>query len=738
MPNPKNFAVTALGNNDTLTLLIRGVAFDLIYFSCNIAVNEIPKAVCGLGVGRNARTGVQAPIHTLSTIFREMTFCQVFFRPQGEYSPSGTLWPGTEEKIWEGFVAGFGFRKMDGKITAIVHLHHWLIALAFSSALSQNSHPSNPAAMTVRAVMESLQTAGSEQVSGTPGSILISEAVAGQALAIDVPTDFWGTIKNLFCAIANIPALVTTVDGCGANAANNFKRNDMALSALSKIEGAVENIPRGCDRPYTYGKPLKLNTQGAGIVNGIVAKSITGAMTVSYASTTFWDKLVGEFCPAFTMAVVPLIDSALVIADTPTYRGLPGQGVWRNIGPDEYDNLDFAAITERPLRAVGILASNQLDTMPGDNAALLEIAGCFDSPNESFEMPGITSSSQVTLPAAGVIQYIRPPAWLSDIPVGFAASFDNNAEQGKPVRAENAAAVPKPADQSARRKSAADALHDMFNAYAHAYYTLNTLRGRSGSVSGKLRFDIAPGSIVRIIGRGERHLGGEDQLAEDMIGQVARITITINVEGLVASTAFQLTHLRTARENTSDRFAIDSHPLFGDSIHGFGRHGAPLVPGFAFEPTASALAFEQNRQTQASTAQTDALRRSPAAASVSGAAGTAASGAAAGAAGADTAAGTGTAGAAAGTDIPLVPANPPQSTQGAVSPEGKTIQVIRSTPGDPVETGPDLRATPGAPVETGPDLRATPGAPVERPSTLRVLPGDPFFGPPASVNGGTP
>ena len=116
----------------------------------------------------------------------------------------------------------------------------------------------------------------------------------------------------------------------------------------------------------------------------------------------------------------------------------------------------------------------------------------------------------------------------------------------------------------------------MYDDYARAVYIHQALRGRTGQLNGKLRFDIAPGSTVKIEGTSEPFLK-DDGLGYNLIGDVIRVTIAINAESAQASTAFQLGNVRTESENEDDLTSIDQHPLYTTKFL-----GAPLVPALGF------------------------------------------------------------------------------------------------------------------------------------------------------------
>ena len=114
----------------------------------------------------------------------------------------------------------------------------------------------------------------------------------------------------------------------------------------------------------------------------------------------------------------------------------------------------------------------------------------------------------------------------------------------------------------------------------------NAINGRGGSFDSKLRFDIAPGSIVEL-DKGmdpavtkNKAAGAYKELPGNVVVQVSRVSHNINAESPMAKTTFQCVHLRTKEELINDkigRYSIDNH-VFLD-----GKYlGAPMIENWKF------------------------------------------------------------------------------------------------------------------------------------------------------------
>jgi hypothetical protein len=176
---------------------------------------------------------------------------------------------------------------------------------------------------------------------------------------------------------------------------------------------------------------------------------------------------------------------------------------------------------------------------------------------------------------SGVLVYWPLPQWLASVPYNMADERTQpDAHAGVPVNGAPVAAADKAKVDPV--STGLDWEARMLNCYARAVYVQQTLRERSASLSGPLRFDIAPGSHVKIEGNPELFAeAGEDALASDKYAQVTRVQVSINADRKSAATILQLQYVRNEAENESDRTSAEDHVFFpGAMVKG----GLPLSP----------------------------------------------------------------------------------------------------------------------------------------------------------------
>lgn len=520
------------------------VTLPLVSFSSNFALNEIPEAACTVGVGRDTGSDgalTYAPIHKAFDI-RRLQAAQVYFYPIGQETKDKD-WPDAAFLVFDGYITSVRRTKSMGKYQVDISLTHWLFDLACSSAVSGNSHVTNPGDMASAAVFGTGADDGSSYTSSLEG---LNDAAYNQ-----ITFDFWGVIKTIFSAYAQneskpVIQLTNCIDDITA------RNNARALKALQRIEGPDFTKGNTTAKNYVFGKPLEFDFADLdGTIPLSIATTLNDELIKSYAETSFWTKLAAQFCPLFGMAVVPMIDTALVIADTPLLKPANGIGI-KTIYAEDYDSEVMSGTMERQLAAVVVVASGSGGATGATDGQNKDVVGCY-----------VTDSQDPD----GVVLYTGTPPWLNVI-----AKED----------------LPNPGVDTT---AATNNLRDVFNKWAKEVYIKNVLRGRNQTISGRLRFDIAPGTLVRVSSARESVIlpeeaaTQEDNLGGDTYGQVVRVSVFINADAPAAGTSFLLTNVRTLSEFLGDNvynvYSVDSPGIYTkDSIHGNGTHSAPLNSTF--------------------------------------------------------------------------------------------------------------------------------------------------------------
>jgi hypothetical protein len=311
--------------------------------------------------------------------------------------------------------------------------------------------------------------------------------------------------------------------------------------------------PRPVGGPgYVQSVPLTLDLKAyQGDLNHLAMQIVemAGYETLEGVSgMTLWDKLL-QYSSNFLFAIVPLVDRAIVVPFVPGIRQ-----EWKTIKADEYDYVEIKGGMPRILRGVGLYGGAGFAggaNISGDRAldyASLGIGGYYQ---------GATS---------GQILFKAAPTWMSRIPIDAQSLLTTGA--GGLARASAlfpglglSAIFPAPTTLSTRNSG-------LMNAYSRMLYVNEVLKSRQGDLSGKLRFDIAPGSTVKIEGCSERFLGLSDQFGEPLWATVMQVDIVLDAETPKAGTSFHVSHFRSTFENSQDGTSLEKHTFWSTPWRG--------------------------------------------------------------------------------------------------------------------------------------------------------------------------
>lgn len=512
----------------TAKILIGDDEFPLVEYQTRWGLNEMPAGGAVVAPGRNVIDKKISALHTKATSMGAFADVKILQTIKGD-DGSGS-WNESETVVFEGKLAGLGLRKTGGQAQPMLHLVHWLSDLNFSSTVSQQSFPDNPFAFNYRADPNMPAAGGSQPVG-------LSSMRALEFFTDDnCATDLWGkAIKPFLLALT---AEDTINDLAAPGVAIPFQKNDLAKAALDRFDlrGVV---PLSMSFPQDAAARFALG-QGIG-------SSISTMSEASVTQRTMWDFIVGALAPYFWFSLVPLVDTALVV---PFTAGL--QSYRKTIKESEYDFSDLTNSNPRPLRGVGVFSS------------AVDNHGVTDPGNPAGEVPNVIAFYSPPDVKTGMIRFIAPPPWMA---IAASSLVTSGATTGvAQAIAPNFAMAPVAANAANLSQntsaSVALAMSDVYKRYAHSAYINSMLSDRLGAVSGKLRYDIAPGDTVRVEGSKDP-LIEQDQVGEDIVASVMRVSIGVNAQTGTAGTGFQLAHIRRLSENTDEAYSTNAHPLYG-------------------------------------------------------------------------------------------------------------------------------------------------------------------------------
>lgn len=544
---------------------------DVIGVTATFGLNSIPAATLILAPGINAATSTSgsnpASFHKLRKEGRPKLRepVKVYLQIKTTDGTKNKMVSDDKMLIFDGYFAGVGYRRANNSVNFTVHLIHWLDDLNCSSMASGNWFPGAPFDLAEGAVAHSVnQVGGGSGADGSTGMVPNIDPSGRIINSTNVQFDLWGNcLKPIFEVIADWPP--PTYRG------QTVEKNDAAKAALNKMPGIGAST-------YT---PLKLDLSGTdqnAAAYG-VTEAILKASTESYDYSTFWGKLIGDWAAQFFFAVSPAVEFAHPI---PFFGGLKWEPGMKTIYADEYNHADFMANCAQILEEVSIFVS--ASSQSGAPAAGEPVTYM---PRPNFEPNGWYPKNKQD--RRGMLMIKSLPSWLDnyghhgDYTQGSTGQVNSVPGDGMNPRHGAPAVLPTPEELSHTTQLISDR-------FAEHWYKTELLQSRYGEMSGKLRFDIAPGSIIKIEPAKNvmRDLPDNDI---NMYATVVQVSYAINAEQAQAGTSFSLAHIRTEAENNDPALTtcemcggVNRPPLYNNAWKGGPLVVAPApAPNFGSE-----------------------------------------------------------------------------------------------------------------------------------------------------------
>lgn len=521
-----------------LTAVVDGVAMPAVSASVTFTLNGIPECSIRLPVGRDTASLEASFVHSNVSKWKNQVPVYLYanIAPLSDSGLSPDLGiPDDTFLLFEGLLTGVGHvrQKQGGGVSNLtLRCRHWLTKLDHGSIFSETSHPKNPAHYSFGA-MHPMATPGGDVARGA-WSV---NSIASRLITVEsIRSDFWGNgLYKWFDWMAQQDAIWIREVNLQGSGSNNGHQE--ALSRMAPDDEDQNYMPLA----------VKLDVPNDLALNIASDISLQTADPDQLAHQTLWDLIVGRLAANFLFAIVPTVSKAYAAPYVPALRT-----AWRTLYADETVSLSWTADTDRQLRAIGVLASHRamaggVITPDGSPGFSQGVGGWFE---------GETSGTVMLIPA---------PRWASNL-----ISETANRPKAKEKIPNTVEPDAKKEDSPPNADAALKTVKLFLDSYAHYYYVARALTGRQGTLTGPLRFDIAPGSPLRIESLGEPFVvqQGGDELAAALYGTVMRVTIHMDAESSAAYSAFHLAYVRTEAENIENKYALDEHPLYADVFPG--------------------------------------------------------------------------------------------------------------------------------------------------------------------------
>lgn len=518
--------------------------YDVVQVSFDFSLNSIPNATASIAFGRDvnlasssAYAGRAAKINEKFLFRKEIKVfasCTVSDEDK-ELAESGAAIPGFENKlIFHGYIAGFGYQRTASGTALSISIEHWLADLAAASMIGTGTHYAMPADLQRAAVLSNKTITGLEQAGQAPtnGAAIMPRSWFAEGTDVSaVTSNLWENgIKKMMVKSASRDNMVDLNNLIDYGACRgSYINNQAALSALKKTTSKKT--------------PLAMRTLTSDIAN--LANNVFNNLTKTYLENlggqTLWDNIINTSADLM-YAVVPHIESAEVVPFCPTTTDdVP----FASISADQIESVNISGDCPRVIRGVGIVYK-QSDLM-------IPVQGGISVVEGGLRLAGKYVNN--SLGCKGIILFKHPPLWLG-------TDF-NGRGSGRGLSMEPTSTVnPAPKQDEDPNKPTEENVNSAPDAYAKALYGHEVIKGRQGTISGPLRFDIGVGSVIEFELPVDYHTSAE-MGSRYFYGIVIRVSSVLDAGSASASTAFTVAHIRTyAEEWSAEGFMLDHHPIY--------------------------------------------------------------------------------------------------------------------------------------------------------------------------------
>ena len=510
---------------------------DVVSFSATFGLNSIPTAKLVVATGKEVRSNEPATIHNAKDKLRPRDEAVVTLTIDTTDGDTSKMENGTFV-IFRGYYIGIGYTRTPNSSNYTLNLTHWLDDLNSSSMLNGNWFPGAPYDLAQNAayyLAPPVAGAGAARPDARRWSTVPAIDDGTLITPANIEEDLWNRVlKPAFQAIAQFPAP-------RFQANDPEESNSAALAALARMPGDI-----GAE----YYQPLALDLSGltSNNIQYAVSAAISKEALESFAYTTFWNKLVGEYASQFFFAISPSVEFALPV---PFFPGVRKEYII--VEADEYGYANFNANMSQLLESVDVFYSSQ------PSFTNYQSGGTTPPPPRMQEPLGYYPP-EVRQDRRGLKLVKDPPGWMTNFVPDAVYTGRSTGTTARPVgdtmSPQNGEAAPpnnwlRPED-ALREQVGSRA---MFR-FAEHWYKTELLSQRYGEMSGKLRFDIAPGSVIRVeVPPRDQRPGGWFVSAPDdsIYATVTQVSFVIDAERATAGTSFALAHIRTNAENNDDK-----------------------------------------------------------------------------------------------------------------------------------------------------------------------------------------
>lgn len=512
---------------------LNGQDVDVAGFSINYALDMIPTAEIYPTVGREPVNNKEARAVEALLEAQPFTPVKIYAKFETEKDNPGDDpgFPYDEDVLlFDGYITGITYQSTrnpaGGAVSLVAGAMGWLAGLRGTTTQSTTATVKGPGGF------KELLNLYNTKI--TYFNIKMPFALDGSGIV----TDLWKRfVKPFFTTLVDSPSVWGDAP------------NDSASSALSRMD-------KDAFASTNAQLPFQITVKGdIGIdfAKEYVGQSIGRAIYGVWRKGDLWQALQWV-ANEFKFSVVPLIETASCV---PVYGALNGKP-HRYITTNDYNDIRLDVMT--PMKIVKVAVVGSTITSGWSPTPITSAVLGLHSAEEAWNDPELGARGHtITVPA---------PAWLEGlVPIGKVSRDSLGGEN---------LLIPDASNPSANATEPADDYQEIYSNYVKSeigdLYAKTIAQHllfaeRRGTVTGRFRLDISPGSLVKVQVINDKFAeeGAEEKALYGLVMQVG-LEVRAGAEGGSgrASTSFSLGFVRTAAEHEGkgDALTASAHPLY--------------------------------------------------------------------------------------------------------------------------------------------------------------------------------
>ncbi|HSN70706.1 MAG TPA: hypothetical protein VLT59_04320 [Steroidobacteraceae bacterium] len=496
------------------------------------ALDTLPTASLVLAVGREPTSNEEAKAVEAFLDARPYSSVKIYIKGETEMdSPRDDPgFPFDEEvMIFDGYLEGVAYETRrtpaGGSVSLVAHCVGWLAALGGSVSSVQTNTVKGPGGFDEIANFG--PEAGVLDVTTTYG-------VAVEGVVTNMWTDF---VKPLFREIA------------GDDNVWGESSNQSALAALDRMDNS-SGVSQDADTSLIF--PLGQIDVPTEFVQQYLLETLARTIYNQWRDKDMWSVMV-LLADQFRFAIVPIIDSAYCAAVFPTLGG----EIYTLIELDEYHHIQYRADAQANVTRLAVVDAYGATSNPRDPE--VKISGVVGL----YQIEDVLETGDETV---GLTREIGAPGWLLPLTtVGKLTRISIGGDAlGIPDAVNPGAFVEEP-DEQYNEIYSNYITSELGDNYARLLLENLFFRRRAGTLTGRFRLDIAPGSTIAIQVINDK-FSDEGATPREIVAMVTRVTLKMDAGSYSgtgsADTTLELSHIRSQDEHDDDRLVSVEHPIF--------------------------------------------------------------------------------------------------------------------------------------------------------------------------------